>query len=55
MYENSVIRFSKRINFDIGCHLDFSDYPVDQQICIVSFESYGYQAHVRLFMKSFKE
>ena len=55
MYENSVIRFSKRINFDIGCHLDFSSYPVDEQICIVMFESYGYQAHVRLFMKSFKE
>ena len=51
VYEDSVFRLSKRINFDIGCHLDFRSYPVDQQICRIKIESYGYQAHVRLFTK----
>ena len=51
VYEDSVFRLSKRINFDIGFHLDFRSYPVDQQICRIKIESYGYQAHVRLFTK----
>ena len=49
MYEDSTVRFSKRINFDVGCQMDFSDYPVDMQICEVKFESFGYQVHEVFF------
>ena len=43
VYEDSIVRFSKRLNFDIGCHMDFSNYPVDHQECYVQFESFGYE------------
>ena len=46
VYEDSRIRWSKRLNFDIGCHMEFGDFPVDQQICEVKLESYSYQASV---------
>ena len=50
IYEDSTVRFSKRINFDVGCQMNFSNYPVDMQICEVKFESFGYQAH-EVFLK----
>ena len=46
VYEDSIVRFSKRVNFDIGCQMDFRMYPVDMQKCEVQFESFGYQTHV---------
>ena len=49
MYEDSTVRFSKRINFDVGCQMDFSDYPVDMQSCEVKFESYSYRVHEVFF------
>ena len=46
VYENHVVRFSKRINFDIGCQMNFTKYPVDMQICEVKFESFSYSTSV---------
>ena len=46
MYNNSIVRFSKRVNFDIGCNMDFTYYPVDLQKCNVRLESFGYQIEV---------
>ena len=48
VYEDSRIRWSKRLNFDIGCQMDFSRYPIDQQTCPVKIESFGYQTQVTL-------
>ena len=44
IYDNSTIRFSKRFNFDIACHMDFANYPVDDQTCEIKFESFSYLA-----------
>ena len=46
VYENHVVRFSKRINFDIGCQMNFTKYPVDMQICEIKFESFSYSTSV---------
>ena len=46
VYEDSIVRFSKRVNFDIGCQMNFTRYPVDMQKCEVTFESFGYQNNV---------
>ena len=48
VYEDSIVRFAKRVNFDIGCQMDFTNYPVDMQKCELKFESFGYQTHVTL-------
>ena len=48
VYEDSIVRFAKRVNFDIGCQMDFAKYPVDMQKCELKFESFGYQTHVTL-------
>ena len=42
VYEDSTMRFSNRFNFDVVCHMDFKAFPVDQQFCIVKFESFGF-------------
>ena len=46
VYSNHMVRFSKRVNFDIGCNMDFTTYPVDLQKCFVTFESFGYTIKV---------
>ena len=33
-----------RVNFYVNCVMDFQLYPVDEQICIVKFESWGMQS-----------
>ena len=48
VYEDSIVRFSKRVNFDIGCQMNFTQYPVDRQICEVKFESFSYQTSVTI-------
>ena len=50
VYENSMVRYSKRVNFDIGCNMDFANYPVDMQKCNVTLESFGYQIHVAIHL-----
>ena len=42
IYNDSTIRYSSRTNFDVACSMDFHRYPVDDQICEVNFESFGY-------------
>ena len=42
VYNDSRLRFSKRINFDVACPMDFHLYPVDKQSCEIKFESFGY-------------
>ena len=48
VFNNSLVRFSKRLNFDIGCNMDFQWFPVDLQGCMVKFESFGYQISVSI-------
>ena len=48
VYEDSIVRFSKRVNFDVGCQMNFTNYPVDNQTCEVKFESFSYQISVTI-------
>ena len=48
VFNNSLVRFSKRVNFDIGCNMDFAQFPIDLQKCLVKFESFGYQTSVSI-------
>ena len=48
VFDDTTVRFAKRVNFDIGCQMDFSRYPIDQQTCPVKIESFGYQTQVTL-------
>ena len=48
VYNDSIVRFSKRVNFDIGCQMNFTRYPVDMQKCEVKFESFSYQISVTI-------
>eukprot|EP00088_Acartia_fossae_P023799 TRINITY_DN2480_c0_g1_i11.p1 TRINITY_DN2480_c0_g1~~TRINITY_DN2480_c0_g1_i11.p1 ORF type:complete len:369 (+),score=71.08 TRINITY_DN2480_c0_g1_i11:26-1108(+) len=43
VYNDSRIRYSSRINFDVACNMDFQLYPIDEQDCVIKFESYGLQ------------
>ena len=36
------MRFSKRINFDANCKMEFHKFPLDVQVCTVKFESWSY-------------
>ena len=38
-----MIRYNKRLNFDVACPMDFAKYPVDDQTCRIKFESFSYQ------------
>ena len=52
VYNTSLVRFSKRVNFDIGCNMDFKMFPVDVHECEIKFESYAYQQTVSIQMKN---
>jgi len=41
VYNDSMIRYSSRINYDVACNMDFHRFPVDEQYCEVKFESFG--------------
>ena len=43
VYDNSMVRFNKRFNFDVACPMDFAKYPVDDQTCSIKFESFSYK------------
>jgi len=43
VYDNSMVRFNRRINFDVACPMDFANYPVDDQTCEIKFESFSYK------------
>lgn len=42
VYNDSTIRYSSRINYDVACNMDFHKFPVDEQYCEVKFESFGF-------------
>jgi len=42
VYNDSTIRYSSRINFDVACNMDFHRFPVDEQYCEIKFESFGF-------------
>ncbi len=44
------IIFNFRINFDVACNMDFQMYPVDEQDCVIKFESYGLQNKQVIFI-----
>jgi hypothetical protein len=42
IYADHTLRYSSRINFDVACSMDFRDFPVDEQLCEINFESFGH-------------
>ena len=42
VYNDHILRYSSRINFDVACSMDFHAFPVDEQFCEIKFESFGY-------------
>ena len=42
VYNNHILRYSSRINFDVACSMDFYKFPVDKQLCEIKFESFGH-------------
>lgn len=42
VYNDSTIRYSSRINYDVACNMDFHRFPVDEQYCQIKFESFGF-------------
>ena len=44
LYNDSMLKYSARINYDVACPMDFRRYPVDQQTCQIKFESFGHSS-----------
>ena len=42
VYNDSLVRYSQRMNFDVACSMDFHKFPLDQQVCQVKFESFSF-------------
>ena len=49
VYNNSRLRYSSRINFDVACNMDFHRFPNDEQKCKILFESFGHTADIVRF------
>jgi len=49
VYADGTIRYSSRVNYDVACAMDFHRYPVDEQICEIKFESFGYTSKQMTF------
>jgi hypothetical protein len=45
IYPDQHLRYSGRINFDVACPMDFHRYPMDEQMCEILFESFGYTSN----------
>ena len=45
VYNDSMLKYSARVNYDVACPMHFEKYPVDIQRCNVSFESWGHTNH----------
>ena len=54
VYNDSKVRHSKTINFDVSCQMNFEKFPFDTQECNIKFESYGYSVD-QLVMKWINE
>ena len=46
IFPDNRLLYSFRTNYDIGCPMDFTRYPVDVQECSIRFESYGSSATI---------
>ena len=44
VYNDSTVRFSSRMNYDLACAMNFHKFPLDQQVCRVRFESFSYSS-----------
>ena len=42
VYNDSLVRYSNRMNFDVACQMNFHKFPWDTQQCRVKFESFSY-------------
>lgn len=49
VYNNSLLRYSSRFNFDMACIMDFRRFPVDEQLCEINFESFGHTNEQLIF------
>ena len=38
----SILAVLPRFNFDAACPMNFAEFPVDEQGCMIRFESFGY-------------
>ena len=45
IYNDSTLKYSARVNYDVACPMHFEKYPVDTQRCNISFESWGHTNH----------
>ena len=45
VYNDSLLKYSARVNYDVACPMHFEKYPVDIQRCNISFESWGHTNH----------
>ena len=45
VYNDSMVRYSQRMNFDVACSMDFHKFPLDQQVCQVKFESFSFSSN----------
>lgn len=42
IYENGLMMYSARVNYDLSCPMNFINYPVDEQVCDIKLESWGH-------------
>ena len=42
IYEHGLMLYSARVNYDLSCPMVFDNYPVDEQVCDIVFESWGH-------------
>merc|ERR1719510_1259210 len=49
VFPDGTIRYSSRVNYDVACSMDFHRYPVDEQMCEIKFESFGYTSKQMTF------
>ena len=56
IYQSRMLRYSKRINFDVACNMKFHRFPVDHQYCIIRFESFDFtQNQLKISWRPMKE
>merc|ERR1719225_1728847 len=47
--------YSARVNYDLSCPMVFDNYPVDEQVCDIVFESWGLTNNKLVFQWSADE
>ena len=46
VYNDSKLKYSARVNYDVACPMNFKKYPLDTQHCNISFEPWGHPSEV---------